>query len=72
MTTVKLKCGYEGKIIQKFHKGNGDIRPPYNLDGGFLLKGINGYLAQIKVLPPEITKILYSGEVLYSEIESID
>ena len=72
MTTIKLKSGFEGKVIEKFHYGHKDIRAPFTLEGGFLLKGINGYLATIKVLPPEMTETLYRGEVLYSEIESID
>ena len=69
METIKLKNGFEGRIIEKYHKGHSDIRPPYNLDGGFSLKGINGSIGIITVLPPSIKTVMYKGEFLYSEIE---
>jgi hypothetical protein len=66
---IKLRSGFQGKIVERFHQGHGDIRPPFTLKGGFKLQGINGYFGFITVLPPEIKKTLYPGEVLYSEIE---
>ena len=42
-TVVRLKNGFVGEVINYFTFGHKDIRPPYNLKGGFALKGIEGY-----------------------------
>jgi hypothetical protein len=68
MEVIKLKNGFEGKVIERYHQGHKDIRPPYTLDGGFSLKGINGSIGIVKVLPPAIDSVMYAGEVLFSEI----
>ena len=67
-TVVRLKNGFVGEVINYFTYGHKDIRPPYNLKGGFALKGIEGHIGYVKVLPPEIKEIYYGGEVLFSDI----
>jgi len=69
MDTITLKCGFEGKIIRTLTRAHGDIRPPhYNLDGAIVLKGVNGWVGYVTILPPDITEVLYCGEVLHSEL----
>lgn len=66
---VELKGGAIGEIIQKHHSGHGDIRAPYCLSGGFVLKMINR-IGHLSVLPPRM-ELEYQGEVEFSDIESI-
>lgn len=70
MKTVELKSGFTGVVVEEFTKGNKDIRPPYTLEGGFKLKGINGYIGYVTVLPKTIKETIYKGEVLFSDIQN--
>jgi hypothetical protein len=68
MKIIKLKTGYEGTIIERYHFGHKDIRPPFTKEGGFQLKPVHPFLCYVTVLPPTIEKVMYSGEVLFSEV----
>lgn len=47
--TFKNGCKMEVKKL--YTVGNGDIRPPYNLKGGFMLVAIEGAFGSLRILP---------------------
>jgi hypothetical protein len=51
---LKFGNALEMEVFQVYHRGNGDIRPPYTLDGGFACKGVNGAFGQLRILPIEM------------------
>ena len=64
---INLKSGFKGIVINICTKGNGDIRPPYHKEGIPQVKGINGYLGYIDIIPSE-WPIYYGGEVKEDEV----
>jgi hypothetical protein len=64
---ITLNNGYTGEVISIGTFGNKDIRPPYHKIGQPTLKGINGYLGYIRIIPNE-WEVLYGDEVKENEI----
>lgn len=67
---ITLECGWTGKVINILHKGHSDIRPPFHQEGHPILKGINGCVGTVHIIPND-WPIYYGDEVNEDEVKRV-
>jgi hypothetical protein len=67
---ITLESGWTGKVINILHKGHTDIRPPFHSDGHPILRGINGCLGTVHIIPSD-WPIYYGDEVSEHEVKEV-
>ena len=66
---IKFKSGNEGVVIQVLHRGNGDIRPPYNRAGLPVVKGTS-FIGTVTVIHND-WEVMYGDEIKENQVIEI-